>query len=82
MFKKLEVNIPFVEELAHMPNYVKFMKEIMSNKKKLDAYGTISLSDNCSAMIQRKLLEKLRDLAVSLFLVRLVNIFSKRLCVI
>ena len=60
MFKKLEVNIPFVEALAQMPNYVKFMKEIMSNKKKLD-YGTISLSYNCSAIIQRKLLKKQRD---------------------
>ena len=44
-----------------MPNYVKFMKEIMSNKKKLDAYGMVSLSKNCSAIIQRKLLEKLKD---------------------
>ena len=43
MFKKLEVNIPFAEALAQMPNYVKFMKEIMSNKKKLDTYGIVSL---------------------------------------
>ena len=41
MFKKLEVNIPFVDALAQMPNYVKFMKEIISNKKKLDACGTL-----------------------------------------
>ena len=45
-----------------MPNYVKFMKDIMSNKKKLDAYGTVNLLENCSAIIQRKLLEKLKDL--------------------
>ena len=55
------MNIPFVDALAQMPNYVKFMKEIMSNKKKLDAYGTMSLSKSCSAIIQRKLPEKLRD---------------------
>ena len=61
MFKKLEVNLPFVEALAQKPNYVKFMKEIMSNKKKLDAYGTVSLSENYSTIIQRKLREKLRD---------------------
>ena len=35
MFKKLEINIPFADVLAQMPNYVKFMKQIMSNKKKL-----------------------------------------------
>ena len=38
MFKKLKVNIPFADVLAQTPDYVKFTKEIMSNKKKLDAY--------------------------------------------
>ena len=61
MFKKLEVNILFANAIAQMPNYMKFMKEIMSNKKKLDAYGTVSLSKNFSAIIQRKLQEKQRD---------------------
>ena len=61
MFKKFEANIPFVDALAQMHYYSKFMKEIMSNKKKLDACGIISLSENCSTKIQRKLSEKLRD---------------------
>ena len=43
-----------------MPKYVTFMKEIMSNKRKLDAYGTMSLSDNCSSIIQTKLPKKLK----------------------
>ena len=60
MFKKLEINIPFADALAQMPNYIKFM-EIMSNKKKLEAYGTITLTENCSTIIQRKLPEKLKD---------------------
>ena len=51
IFKKFEVNVPFVDALAQMPNYVKFMKEIMSDKKKLDAYGIVSLSKKCSAII-------------------------------
>ena len=51
MFKKLEINIPFTDALAQIPNYVKFMKEIMSNKKKLEAYGTINLTKNCSTII-------------------------------
>ena len=33
----------------------------MRNKKKLEAYGIMNLSENCSAIIQRKLLEKLKD---------------------
>ena len=61
IFKNLEVNIPFFDALAQMPNCIKIIKEIMSNRKKLDAYGTVSLSENCSAIIHRKLLEKLKD---------------------
>ena len=61
MFKKLEINIMFANALAKMPNYVKFMKEIMSNERKLKAYGTINLSENCSTIIQRKLLENMKD---------------------
>ena len=61
IFKKLEINILFADALAQMPNYVKFMKEIMSNRKKLDAYGTVSLSENCSEIRQRKLSNKLKD---------------------
>ena len=61
MFKKLEINILFADAMAQMPNYVKFMKEIMSNKKKLKAYEIVNLSENRSIIIQRKLPEKLKD---------------------
>ena len=36
MYKKLHVNIPFDEEIVEMPKYDKFLKEITSNKKKMD----------------------------------------------
>ena len=55
IFKKLEINITFADALTQMPNYVKFMREIMSNKRKIEAYGTVNLSENCSVIIQRKL---------------------------
>ena len=42
MFKRLEVNILFADALAQMSNHVKFMKEIMRNKKKLEAHGTVN----------------------------------------
>ena len=64
-----------------MPNYVKLMKEIMVNKKKLDSVGTISLLENCSAISQRKLPEKLRD--PSSFTIPCVigeHTFKKTLC--
>ena len=81
MFKKLEINISFADALAQMPNYVKFMKKIMSNKKKLEAYGIVNLFENYSAIIKRKLLEKLKDLG-SFTIPRVIreHTFSKVLC--
>ena len=52
MFRKLEINIPFVEALAQIPHYAKFMKEIIRKKRKLDEYGIVSLFSNCSEIIQ------------------------------
>ena len=34
IFKKIEINIPFAEALAQMPHYAKFMKNIVSKKRK------------------------------------------------
>ena len=61
IFKKLQVNIPFADALEQMPHYAKFMKEIMSKKRKIEEKGMINLSEQCSAIIQRKLPEKLKD---------------------
>ncbi|XP_062106047.1 uncharacterized protein LOC133817516 [Humulus lupulus] len=44
-----------------MPSYVKFMKEILSNKRKMGDYETVALTEECSAILQRKLPQKLRD---------------------
>ncbi|XP_016173226.1 uncharacterized protein LOC107615698 [Arachis ipaensis] len=33
IFRKLQINIPFVEALEEMPLYAKFMKELLSNKR-------------------------------------------------
>ncbi|XP_062085919.1 uncharacterized protein LOC133792026 [Humulus lupulus] len=61
VFKKLHINIPFVEALEQMPSYVKFMKEILSNKRKMGDYEIVALTEECSAILQRKLPQKLRD---------------------
>ncbi|XP_062118581.1 uncharacterized protein LOC133832224 [Humulus lupulus] len=35
MLKQLHINIPLVEELEQMPNYVKFMKDVLTRKRRL-----------------------------------------------
>ena len=44
-----------------MPSYVKFLKKILVSKKKLEEYGTITLTEECSAILQKKLPPKLQD---------------------
>ena len=34
MFKNIKINIPFFEALAQMPNYAKFLKDILSKKRR------------------------------------------------
>ncbi|KAJ9132719.1 hypothetical protein P3X46_033556 [Hevea brasiliensis] len=44
-----------------MPSYAKFLKEILSNKRRLEDYETVALTEECSAILQRKLPPKLKD---------------------
>ena len=61
MFKKIEVNIPFLEALTQMPHYAKFMKDILSKKKKIVEEGVVSLTATYSVVIQRSLPVKMQD---------------------
>ncbi|XP_027368357.1 uncharacterized protein LOC113874322 [Abrus precatorius] len=56
------INIPFSEALEKMPSYVKFMKELLSKKRRLQEDETMALTEECSAILQRKLPPKLKDL--------------------
>ncbi|XP_061349526.1 uncharacterized protein LOC133294791, partial [Gastrolobium bilobum] len=61
IFKKLQINIPFTEALENMPNYAKFMKDLLSRKRKLQECETVTLTEECSAITQKKLPPKLKD---------------------
>ena len=44
IFKKIEINIPFAEAINQMPNYAKFLKEILSKRKKIVEEGIVNLT--------------------------------------
>ena len=44
-----------------MPSYVKFMKDILSQKRRLADFETVNLTKECSAILRRKLPQKLKD---------------------
>ena len=61
ILKKIEINIPFAEVISQMPLYAKFLKEILSKKRKIDEEGIVNLTATCSASIQQKLPAKMKD---------------------
>ncbi|GJT17920.1 reverse transcriptase domain-containing protein [Tanacetum coccineum] len=50
-----------IDVLSGMPNYGKFLKELISNKHKIEQISATFLRDESSAMIQNKVPPKLRD---------------------
>ncbi|KAJ8749541.1 hypothetical protein K2173_025736 [Erythroxylum novogranatense] len=58
---KLTINIPFAEALENMPSYAKFMKDVLSKKRRLGDHETVALTEECSAILQKKLPPKLKD---------------------
>ena len=46
-----------------MPNYAKFLKDILSKKKKIAEEGIVSLTATCNAVIQKSLPTKKKDLS-------------------
>ncbi|GJV71349.1 reverse transcriptase domain-containing protein [Tanacetum coccineum] len=61
MIRAVRINVPFVDVLAGMPSYGKFLKELISNKHKIEQISVAFLSDESSAMIQNKVPPKLGD---------------------
>nr|GEX49562.1 reverse transcriptase domain-containing protein [Tanacetum cinerariifolium] len=61
MIRAVRINVPFVDVLLGMPNYGKFLKELVSNKHKLEQILATFLSDESPALIQNKVPLKLED---------------------
>lgn len=61
IFKRLQINIPFSEALEQMPTYAKFMKELLTKKRKFIEEETIELDASCSAIIQKFIPQKSKD---------------------
>ncbi|PNX75451.1 hypothetical protein L195_g031387, partial [Trifolium pratense] len=61
VLNKLEMAIPLVEALEQMSSYAKFLKELLTKKRKPMEDDTIDMTEECSALIQRKLPQKRKD---------------------
>ncbi|GJZ71009.1 reverse transcriptase domain-containing protein [Tanacetum coccineum] len=61
MFKQLHINITLADALILIPKYQKMLKSLLSNKEKLLELANTLLNENCSAVILKKIPEKLGD---------------------
>ncbi|WCJ22553.1 Gag-Pol polyprotein [Euphorbia peplus] len=61
--RKLHINLPFLEALNQMPNYTKFLKDILSNKTKLENVACVQLNRDCSSILMNRqpLPKKMKD---------------------
>ncbi|GKA99098.1 reverse transcriptase domain-containing protein [Tanacetum coccineum] len=61
MFQDLRFDISFANSLFLMPRFASTIRNLLMNKEKLLELAKIPLNENCSAMLLKKLPEKLGD---------------------
>nr|GEU90042.1 reverse transcriptase domain-containing protein [Tanacetum cinerariifolium] len=62
IFKDMSFEISFADALILMPKFSSTLKALIENKKKLSEMARTPLNEHCSAVLLKKLLEKLGDL--------------------
>nr|GFA91301.1 reverse transcriptase domain-containing protein [Tanacetum cinerariifolium] len=62
IFRDLHFELSFADALIHMPKFAHMFKKLLNNKYKLIELTKTPLNENCSAVVLKKLPEKLGDL--------------------
>src|SRR3954464_15180372 len=61
IFRSLRINIPLADALEQMPKYAKYLKDIITKKRKLGDCETVMMTEESSALLKNKLPPKLTD---------------------
>nr|GFC36019.1 reverse transcriptase domain-containing protein [Tanacetum cinerariifolium] len=61
IFRDLHFEVSFADALIHMPKFAPMFKKLLNNKDKLIELTKTPLNENCSAIVLKKLQEKLGD---------------------
>ncbi|XP_019237112.1 PREDICTED: uncharacterized protein LOC109217325 [Nicotiana attenuata] len=61
MLKQIQVNIPLIDTLREMPGHAKMMKDLMSRKFDFKELATVTLTQTCSVVMTRPIVEKLSN---------------------
>ncbi|CAN6573210.1 unnamed protein product [Malus baccata var. baccata] len=60
-FRKVQVNIPLLDAIKQIPKYAKCLKKLCTTKKRAREKEVVHVSENVSAILQRKLPPKCKD---------------------
>ncbi|CAN6687759.1 unnamed protein product [Malus baccata var. baccata] len=60
-FRNVHVNIPLLDAIKQIPKYAKFLKKLCTTRKRIREKEVVHVSENVSAMLQRKLPPKCKD---------------------
>nr|GFB92028.1 reverse transcriptase domain-containing protein [Tanacetum cinerariifolium] len=61
IFRDLHFELSFADALVHIPKFAPMFKKLLNNKDKLIELTKTPLNENCSAMLLKKLSDKLGD---------------------
>ncbi|KAK8589897.1 hypothetical protein V6N12_024287 [Hibiscus sabdariffa] len=61
ILKQVHINLPLVEALQQMPNYAKFLKDMVSRKKRIEEFETAAATETCLALMHNKVPAKKSD---------------------
>ncbi|CAN6711511.1 unnamed protein product [Malus baccata var. baccata] len=61
IFRKVQVNIPLLDAIKQVPKYAKFLNELCTTRKRASNKEVVRVSENVSAVLQRKLPPKCKD---------------------
>ncbi|XP_027062914.1 uncharacterized protein [Coffea arabica] len=61
VFRKVEINIPLLDAIKQIPKYAKFLKDLCTHKKKIRGDERVTVGENVSVILQRKLPPKCED---------------------
>jgi hypothetical protein len=61
VFKQVQINIPFFDAIQQIPSYAKFLKDLVTVKRKMNVPKKAFMTEQVSAILQCKLPLKYKD---------------------
>ncbi|KAK8998733.1 hypothetical protein V6N11_084116 [Hibiscus sabdariffa] len=61
ILKQVHINLPLVEAIEQIPNYAKFLKDMVSKWTRISEFETVAMTEGCIAMLHNRLPPKLKD---------------------